>query len=118
MIRAVLATLILLGTAACGTNNGSSLKPPTAPSSADLEITWTGDGNPLVPICGADLVNCKSSLTVHDDKLNTDAVLPLPVISNAYSAPNPADTYEVRVNGYNGQGLPISSPYEAVPVAK
>jgi len=61
---------------------------------------------------GGGTANCKSSITVHDITLNTDTLLPVNYTS--YPVPNPSDSYEVRVNGYDWQGLPISSPY-AVP---
>jgi hypothetical protein len=116
VIRAVIAAAFLLALTACGTGNGSSLNPPTGPKSSSLLITWDSDGNPLVPTCGADLTNCKASYTVLDQTTGVATILP--ISSRAYSAQNPADTYAVCVNGYDWQGLAISSSYETVPVAK
>jgi hypothetical protein len=114
VIRAVLAAALLLSLAACGTGNGSSLNPPTAPKGNSLLITWSSDGNPLVPICDADLANCKASITVLDQ--TTGVATNVPIGSNAYYAPNSTDTYQVRVNGYDWKGLAISSAYETVTV--
>jgi Gpi18-like mannosyltransferase len=55
------------------------------------------------------------SYTVLDQ--TTGVTMILPISSSAYSAQNLADTYAVRVNGYDWQGLAISSAYENVPVA-
>lgn len=114
MIRAVLAAALLLSLVACGTGNGNSLNPPTAPKGSALLITWGGDGNPLVLVCGAVLANCKASITVLNQTTGLETIVPIG--SNAYSAPSSADTYQVRVNGYDWQGLAISSAYETVPV--
>jgi|ERR1700758_1783100 hypothetical protein len=100
------ATLLLLLTS-CGT-----LRAPAPFSRNQLMesqlITWN-DGDPLVPVCGSELVNCKVSFTVHNR--TTDSVVIIPITQTSYMAPNTADTFEVRTNGYDWTGAPISSDY-------
>jgi hypothetical protein len=79
-----------------------------------LLISWTGDGNPLVPVCNGATQNCKKDITVLDKTTGAEATVPITTLS--YAAPNPNDSYAVRVNGFDGQGNSISSEYEIVPV--
>jgi hypothetical protein len=79
-----------------------------------LLISWSSDGNPLVPVCGAATQNCKLNFTVLDE--TTGATVNLPITATSYMAPNSTDIYEVRVNGFDGQGNGISSQYEQVSI--
>jgi hypothetical protein len=90
----------------------SESSKPTLPTS--LLISWSTDGNPLVPVCGTATQNCKVNITVLD--VTSGATVSLPITATSYMAPNPNDTYQVRVNGFDGQGNSISSQYEQVPI--
>jgi hypothetical protein len=79
-----------------------------------LLITWSTDGNPLVPVCNGATQNCKKDITVIDQ--TSGATVTVPITAVSYTAPNPNDTYAVRVNGFDGQGNSISSAYEVVPI--
>jgi hypothetical protein len=108
MNRRVLATALLIGLAGCGGGSmGSGITP-----AATKPFKWD-DGNPMVPVCGATLANCKQGYTVRD--LTTGAVVTLPVTATSYTPPSASDTYEIQANGYDWQGLPISSVYESAP---
>lgn len=110
MLRIVCVALVLL--IGCGSSS-KGFSAPTA-KQHKLLITWQSDGNPLVPVCPATSpANCKSSITIRDVTQNTEAVLP--ITAQKYTAHSATDTYEVCVNGYDWQGLPISSPWEVVP---
>jgi hypothetical protein len=89
----------------CG-GSPATTTPPTQTNT--LAITWTDDGNKLVPVCQTTLANCKSSLMVIDTTTSTRTNLPITAL--AYTAPNAADTYEVHVLGYDGQGNSLESP--------
>jgi hypothetical protein len=98
-----LASLFLV--VACGT-------PPLGTRA--LVISWQSNGNPGVPVCGSVLKNCWNGYTVLDMTTEKSANLDTTVVS--FTAPTMTDTYEIRVNGYDLNGDPISSKYEVVPV--
>ena len=100
-----LAVVILLLVAGCGT--------PTGSSSVPFLISWQSDGNPIVPVCGISLMNCKISITILDK--TTGATTTVPVTTYSVTVPNAADTYEARTDGYDYTGTAISSPYLTVP---
>jgi hypothetical protein len=70
MKRLVLAALVLaasMGGVGCGVSvskTTSEISKPTSPTTP-LLISWSSDGNPLVPVCGAATQNCKLNFTVH-----------------------------------------------------
>jgi hypothetical protein len=116
LFLAALAIAALMSGAGCGTSAPkatSETSKPTLPTSS-LLISWTSDGNPLVPVCGTTMQNCKLNITVLDK--TTGTTVSLPITATSYSAPNSNDTYEVRVYGFDGQGNSISSTFEQVPV--
>ena len=80
----------------------------STPSSPPLHITWKDDGNPLVPVCGAELLNCKLNLVVID--ATTGLRTPVPITSTSFDAPNSSDAYEVHVTGYDQYGKSLESP--------
>ena len=100
MNRAILAATLLLSLTHCG-----SPRAP-APFSGSQLITWK-DGDSLVPVCGSKLVNCRVSFTVHNS--TTDSTVTIPITQTNYMAPNSTDAFEVRTNGYDWTGAPISS---------
>jgi hypothetical protein len=115
LVLAALAFAALMSGAGCGISAPkatSETSKPTLPTS--LLISWSTDGNPLVPVCGTATQNCKLNITVLDE--TTGATVNLPITATSYTASNPNDTYQVRVNGFDGLGNSISSTYEQVPV--
>jgi hypothetical protein len=110
MNRAVLATALLLGLAGCG--GGGSMAGVSPSAAAPKPFVWN-DGNPSVPVCGLTLTNCKRGYTVRD--LITGAVVTLPTTATSYTPLSASDTFEIRADGYDWQGLPISSAYEPAP---
>ena len=115
LVLAALAVAALMSGAGCGISAPkatSEISKPALPMS--LLISWTSDGNPLVPVCGTETLNCKLNITVLDK--TTGATVSLPINATSYTAPNPNDSYEVRVNGFDGLGNSISSTYEQVPI--
>lgn len=116
LVIAALMFAALAGGAGCGT------KPASKPSSltesgsnpTSLLISWSSDGNPLVPVCNGATQNCKNDITVLDK--TTGAEVTVPITASSYTAPNANDSYAVRVNGFDGQGNSIASEYEVVPV--
>jgi hypothetical protein len=119
MKRLVMAALVfaaLAGGAGCGSSPASkpsSLSESGGSNPTSLLITWSSDGNPLVPVCNGATQNCKSDITVLDK--TTGAEVTIPITSSSYTAPNSNDSYAVRVNGFDGQGNSIASEYEVVP---
>jgi hypothetical protein len=107
--RWLITTALLFGLVGCGTN--SDTPPPVVHK---LLITWD-DGDTGRPVCG-NPVDCKSGYTVHDKTTGKTADVPIGTLE--YMAPTDLDTYEVRTNGYDNQGQPISSPYKPVPPAQ
>lgn len=105
MKKAFSTLLLLTGLVLSGCHNGST------PVTTTVVYTWTSDGNPNVPTCGTVLKNCLSSYTILDVTLGKTQTLSLGTFS--YTAPNPNDPYELRVNGYDGQGNQISSVYDS-----
>ena len=103
-MKKLLALTILIGCAGCGFS--------TSPSKRSLLIAWTGDGNPLVAVCGNARQSCKKDITVLDETTGVAETIPIAALS--YEALNPNDTYAVRVNGFDWQGKSISSEYEVV----
>jgi hypothetical protein len=105
----------LMGGAGCGVSVSKSMSSNMGlPKSSTLAISWSTDGNPLVPVCGTATQNCKSNITVLDE--TTGVAVSLPITATSYTASNPNDTYDVRVNGFDGEGNSISSQYEQVPI--
>jgi len=76
------------------------------PSAARL--TWRSDGNPRVPACAAELVNCKQGYELLDQTSQVSTVLPLSASSFAGTA---GHSYGLRVFGYDGGGVKIYSAY-------
>jgi len=98
----------------CGSSRTSTPSSSEQPQPTSLLITWSSDGNPLVPVCNGATQNCKKDLTVLD-KTN-GAEVTVAITASNYTAPNAGDTYAVRVNGFDGEGNSISSEYEPVTV--
>jgi len=111
---AVLMVVALVGGAGCGSSPASKSTSLSESEPTSLLITWSSDGNPLVPVCNGATLNCKKDITVLDQ--STGAAVTVPITSSSYTAPNPSDSYAVRINGFDGQGNSISSQYETVPI--
>jgi len=113
---AALVFAALAGGAGCGSNPAakSSSLTESGPKTTSLLISWSSDGNPLVPVCNGATQNCKNDITVLDK--TTGAEVTLPITASSYTATAPNDTYAVRVNGFDGLGNSIASEYEVVPV--
>lgn len=76
-------------------------------------ISWQSDGNPTVPVCGSVLTDCKKSITILDETTGSTTVVPVTIYS--VTMPDATHTYEARTDGYNDNGVAISSPYLPVP---
>lgn len=113
-LTAVVSAILVSGLG-CGVSSPNTAfveSKTTSPTS--LLITWSSDGNPSVPVCNGATQNCKQNFTVLDQ--TTGATVTVPITAMSYTAPNPNDSYAVRVNGFDGQGNSISSAYEVVPI--
>jgi len=117
MRRLALALLIFAALAGrmlfCGSASTAAVSPQELKPTS-MVISWSSDGNPLVPVCNGRKLNCKKDLTVLDR--TTGQEITVPIIASSYTISNPNDSYAVRVNGYNGRGVSISSEYEVVQV--
>jgi hypothetical protein len=91
------------GYAGCGSGRVKDLDSRGA-SSLNFDLL-VGDGDPPVPVCNGAMQNCKD-FTVLDQ--TTGMTLTVPIIVSSYTA-NPAHTYGVRINDFDGQGNSISS---------
>lgn len=92
-----------LGLVGCG---GHSSQPTTIPKT----LHWTSDGNPNISVCAStNLLNCKDHYEILD--VASGIIVQLPLSSISYSTLNPADTYEIRVSGYDGKGNVLDSAY-------
>lgn len=120
MKRALITTL-LLGLVGCGTNPSSTSSTPTPPVTppppvaAPYRISWD-DGDPGKPVCAIPSADCKAYFVVHDK--TTGDVWDVPIGTTFYVAATDLDEYEVRTDGYDDQGQPISSPWKPVPPAQ
>ena len=92
-------SLFLLGATGCGGH--------FYVGTVSYELTWSGDGNPSVPACGAASSNCKDGFVVRDDQGRKIAALPLG--ARSYVAPGGANCCEVHVTGRGEDGKPIES---------
>ena len=124
-VRAAITMLSIalgLGGTGCGTTSSSpssgSSSPPGFTGASGLMLTWASDGNPLVPFCPAASAptNCVSSYTIHDK--TTGDIVTVAITSASYGPVDPTNSYEMRVNGLDGNGRPISSPYVAFPASQ
>lgn len=105
--------LIILALAGCA----PPVTPPTPPAvNQHMAITWTSDGNPQAVQCGATLRNCIASIQILDQ--TTGATYSVPVIQMRYVATGAKDAFAIRVTGYDNNGSPITSTYQAVLVAQ
>lgn len=102
MKRWLILLILLTG---CG-GSATSSNPKT------LIISWTGDGNPSIPVCSTSRVNCKSQIQIHDMTSGMDYFVPVTDLN--FIAPVSSDTYEVRTDGYDGYGNQIYSIYDIV----
>jgi hypothetical protein len=109
LVFAILAGCMLFIDSALVTASTSQASKPTS-----MIISWSSDGNPLVPLCNGRKVNCKNDITVLDKTTGQEVAVPITTLS--YTISNPSDSYAVRVNGFNGRGARISSEYQMVPV--
>jgi hypothetical protein len=98
----------------CGSNSASKSTSLEESKPTPLLISWSSDGNPLVPVCNGATQNCKKDITVLDK--TTGVEVTVPITASSYTAPNANDSYSVRVNGFDGQGNSIASEYEVVPI--
>lgn len=124
-IAAISALSLSLGAGGCGSRTIQSASSPSSPSSpspptASAQTTafaWKDDGNSLVPVCSSTTapINCISNFTIRD--VNTGTTVTVPITANSYKPVDPSDPYEIRVDGFDGDGNPISSPYTAFPTA-
>jgi hypothetical protein len=118
-VRAAITLLSIalgLGGTGCGTtsnspSSSSSSTGFTGASGGSPMLTWTSDGNPLVPLCPvtSTTTNCVSSYTIHDK--TTGGMVTVKITYTSYGPVDPTHSYEIRVNGFDGNGTPISSPY-------
>jgi len=103
----------------CGSKatQSSSVAPNIPPTSATVPaLAWKNNGNPLVPFCSStNPINCVSSFTIRD--VTTGATVTVAITASSYGPVSPGDSYEIRVDGFDGDGNPISSPYAAFPAA-
>lgn len=100
---------LLAAVALCLAGCGAQLKPTAT-------ISWTGNGNPAVAVCGAVKANCVSSVTVRDTVTGA-AVVAAPAPGSVVM-PGAADSFEIETNGYDSNGAALSSGYDPVPSAK
>jgi hypothetical protein len=77
-------------------------------------ITWTGNGNPALPLCPANVKkSCVSGFSLNGGGL----FVTLPPTAKQYLVTKyNGSQYYVRTNGYDYKGNAISSAYETVPV--
>jgi hypothetical protein len=80
-------------------------------------LTWNNNGNSLVPFCPSTAApsNCISNYTIRN--ATTSVTVTVDITATSYGPIDLADSYEIRVNGFDGNGNPISSPYAAFPTA-
>jgi hypothetical protein len=83
-------------------------------TSTHKTLTWTDDGNPLIPVCGLTLNNCKLRYELLD--VSTGITVYIPLSATSYEVKSSIDTYKLRVAGYDGSGNYIVSSY--VPLLK
>lgn len=127
-VGAALLTLVLgLGITGCGSGpSTSSFAPPpptgggsTGATGSPTPLTWANDGNLSVPPC-PDIApfDCVSNYSILDT--TSGATVTVAITETSYMPPtvNLTDSYEIRVNGYDGKGDPLSSPYVAFPAAQ
>jgi hypothetical protein len=108
----MLSIVLGLGGTRCGTISRSASSPGfTGASGFSPMLTWASDGNPLVPFCTATAAptHCVSSYR---------AIVTVAITSTSYGPVDPNNSYEIRVNGFDGKGKPISSPYAAFPASQ
>jgi hypothetical protein len=98
----------------CGVTTSMKQASLEQPKPTSLLISWSSDGNHLVPVCNGATQNCKKDFTVLNKTTGEEVTLPITALS--YTASNPSDTYSVKVNGFDGQGNSISSSYAVVEV--
>jgi hypothetical protein len=106
--------VILGNSLGCGISTTKTISSSQMSKPTSLVISWSSDGNPLVPVCNGATQNCKKDITILDKTTGTEVTVAITAMN--YIASNPNDSYVVRVNGFDGQGNSISSAYEAVPV--
>lgn len=104
-----LATKLLVAVALCVAGCGGHIQ-------STATISWTGNGNPAVPVCGAVKANCVSSVTVRDAV--TGAVVVAAPAPGSVAMQGAADSFEIETNGYDSNGAALSSGYEPVSAAK
>jgi hypothetical protein len=116
---AILALASGLTLAGCGSgamqSSTSTQSPFPVSSNSPPPLTWNTSGNLLVPFCTptATPSNCLSDYNIRDT--NTGATVTVAITATSYDPPIPTDSYQIRVNGFDGDGDPISSPYAAFP---
>ena len=113
-------TLAHLSLGGCGSGpTRSSSSPPNLPGSSAAQpmLVWKNTGNSLVPVCPSTTArsNCLSNYTIRN--ANTGATVTVAITATSYGPVDLASSYEIRVNGFDGKGNPISSPYVALPPA-
>src|ERR1700739_2215803 len=104
---------ILLCLLLAATPGTTSLKPAAKPVRTSLVISWTGDGNPSVAVCGKVHKNCKSTIDIHDNTANTTASVS--VTSTSYTTSNSTHSFSIRTSGYDLNGVAFHSASEPVP---
>jgi len=110
-LLALAATLALVG---CGGRFHLTSTP-------EKEVAWgppvntspaAGDGNPSVPYCAGARINCKDHMQLLDLTVGSSYACTLAATSCV--APGAADSFEIRVSGYDGDGNLLLSPWAPV----
>lgn len=78
-------------------------------------ISWQSNGNPGVPVCGAELQNCVAAVEVRDEETGAIAAAS-PAGSGSVTMPGSA-AFAWETAGFDGAGRAISSGWQPVPAA-
>lgn len=121
-VQTLLISAVLLIVAGCGGVAGVNPVNNPTPATSSVKVKWTSDGNdgqvvdgyknPLIPVCGSDLKNCKQSLIVVDVTTGESHTIPLPLTTYSYDFINVrlTDVFNAYVTGFDGGGNAIKSP--------
>jgi hypothetical protein len=101
----------MLALAGCGGGAKSFAPPAVETVKMGQTVVWI-DGDPRVPFCNGGMKNCQDHYTIHDK--TTGAVSTLPITKTLFTPPT-TDLYEIRAEGYDNDGLPISSAFQTIP---
>lgn len=104
VMRLLVLIVLLLPLAGCP----KPTNPPAPP-----ELTWTGTGNPAIPLCTATVTKgCLTTYTIYQDGVVLAQNIPATALAYVATTLPPAGThtYQLKINAVNPSGTVVASP--------